>query len=262
MNATTPAPVRVWESHLALLRRLWRTELLLSFFQPLLFLLGMGLGVGSLINERPTSVDSLGGFSYLAFLAPGLLATTAMLTAAGEALWPVLGGFKWDGSYESMASTPLRALDVVNGQVLWWCTRMAIQVAGVTAVLAVIPDTRTWRLVPAVAVAVLGGLCFSVWIAAWSSTREYDSSFPLVQRFVITPLFLFGGAFYPTSSLPGPMQAVARATPLWHTVETCRGLVLGTIGPGSGAVHLAVLVGYAACGWLVCLRAYRKRLYR
>lgn len=261
MSATI-SPMRVWESHLYLLRRLWRTEVLLSFVQPLLFLLGMGLGVGSLIDGRPGSVESIGGVSYLAFLAPGLLATTAMLTAAGESLWPVLGGFKWDGSYESMAASPLRAIDVVNGQMIWWTTRMTIQVGGVSAVLALIPDTRTWRLVPAAAVAVLGGLCFSGWIATWSATREYDTSFSLVQRFVITPLFLFGGAFYPTSSLPSALQTFAHVTPLWHAVEASRGLVLGTLGGGDALLHVSVLAAYVVSGWAACLWAFSRRLYR
>lgn len=262
MMLSTPAPLRVWESHLAVLRRIWRTEVLLSFVQPLLFLLGMGLGVGSLIDDRPTSVDSLGGVSYLAFLAPGLIATTAMLTAAGESLWPVLGGFKWDGSYESMASSPLRAVDVVNGQMLWWTTRIAIQVGGVTAVLALIPDTRSWRLFPAAIIAVVGGLCFCGWIATWSATRDYDTSFSLVQRFIITPLFLFGGAFYPTDSLPGSLQALAHVTPLWHTVELCRGLVLGTADVRTTLEHGAVMLGYVATGWVACMWAFSRRLYR
>jgi len=260
--STLSAPLRVWESHLVLLRRFWRTEVLLSFAQPLLFLLGMGLGVGSLIDGRTEAVASIGGVSYLAFLAPGLLATTAMLTASGETLWPVLGGFKWDGSYESMAASPLRAVDVVNGQVLWWVTRMAIQVGGVTLALAAIPGTRTWWLVPAAAAAVFGGLAFSGWIATWSATREYDSSFSLVQRFVITPLFLFGGAFYPVETLPSAMETLAHVTPLWHAVELCRGLVLGTLVAADAAVHVAVLALYAVTGWAACLWAFSRRLYR
>lgn len=258
----TPAPLRVWESHLVVLRRMWRTEVLLSFAQPLLFLVGMGFGVGALIDGRAASTDSLGGVAYVAFLAPGLMATTAMLVGAGETLWPVLGGFKWDGSYESMAASPLRAVDVVNGQVLWWSTRMAIQVTGVTAVLAVIPDTRTWRLLPAAAIAVAGGVCFAVWIATWSATREYDSSFSLVQRFVITPLFLFGGAFYPTESLPAPLEALAVLTPLWHTVELCRGAVLGTLEAGPALAHGAVLAAYLGAGWWACFWSFRRRLHR
>src|SRR5690606_10640259 len=97
-------------------------------------------------------------------------------------------------------------------------------------------------------------------IAAWSSTREREASFPSIQRFVIMPLFLFGGAFYPIGQLPGWLQPVAKATPLWHGVELSRGSVHRTLGLGESAAHVAVLLAYAAVGWMICRRTYARRL--
>ena len=229
-DVTTPASVRVLETHMFVLRRIWKTNLTLSFLQPLLFFLGMGLGVGSLIDNRTSSADALGNISYAAFLGPGLLATTAMLTAAGESLWPVLGGFKWEGFYEAMAATRLTATQVVRGQFLWLAVRIGIAVGGVALVLAV--------------------------------HREYDTSFSNVQRLVVTPLFLFGGAFYPVDSLPDLLKPVAWVTPLWHGVELCRGFILQTLGFTECVLHLLVLVVWLIPGWVICNHLFAKRLYR
>lgn len=258
----TPASVRVLEMQSLLLKRIWRTNLTLSFLQPLFFFLGMGLGVGSLVNDRPSSAEALGNVSYAAFLGPGLLATTAMLTAAGESLWPVLGGFKWDGTYEAMAATRLTAGQVVRGQFLWLMVRMAIAVGGVAVVLSVHPDTRSWGVLPAIPAALLCGLVFTAWLTAWAASREYDSSFSMVQRMVVTPLFLFGGAFYPVDALPDWLRPVAWATPLWHGVELCRGFILHTLGAVDFLFHVVVLTVWLVPGWIVCNRFFARRLYR
>lgn len=258
----TPASIRVLESHLLILQRIWKTNLTLSFLQPLLFFLGMGIGVGSLVNDRASSADSLGNIPYAAFLGPGLLATTAMLTAAGESLWPVLGGFKWDGCYEAMAATRLTPQQVVRGQFLWLAVRMGIAVGGVAVVLAVYPDTRSWGIIPAVPAALICGLSFTTWITAWAASREYDTSFSNVQRLIITPLFLFGGAFYPVDSLPIGLQPIAWVTPLWHGVELCRGLMLHTLGITDFIFHVAVMVAWIIPGWIICDRMFSRRLNR
>jgi lipooligosaccharide transport system permease protein len=110
--------------------------------------------------------------------------------------------------------------------------------------------------------AVLCGLSFSTTVGAYAATREYDQSFNYVQRFVVTPLFLFGGAFYPVDALPDAMKPVAWVTPLWHGVELSRGFVLETIGFGAVLGHVAVLVAYVTLGLYLCDRFFAKRLYR
>ena len=88
-------------------RKIWRSHILLAFGQPLLYLLAMGLGVGALIDDNNASVESLGGISYFEFLAPALLATTAMISAGQASLWEVLDRFLWSNRYRAMAATPL-----------------------------------------------------------------------------------------------------------------------------------------------------------
>jgi lipooligosaccharide transport system permease protein len=253
-------PLRVWESSLAVYRRVWVSNVLGSLVQPLLYLLGMGLGVGALIDKSPGSSSTLGGVSYLAFFAPALIATTAMFAAANEGMWPVLDGFMWSNSFRSMAATPLRSIDIVNGQSLWMATRAGISASGVAAVLALFDDTRSWGLLAAVAAAVLTGLALGLPLIAWSSTRHLDQSFPAIMRFAITPMFLFAGAFYPVAQLPGWLRPVAFVTPLWHGVELCRGSVLGTLGARDALGHVAVLCAFTLVGWSVCRVTFARRL--
>jgi lipooligosaccharide transport system permease protein len=259
---STPAPLRVWEASFALYRPVFRSNLVSSLGQPFLYLLGMGVGVGALVDRGARSAEVLGGVGYLAFVAPALLATTAMTTAAQEATWPVMEGFTWSRRYRAMAATPLAPADLVAGVALWQATRTAISAGGVAAALALFDDTRSPGLLPAVAFAVLTGLAFSLPITAWSSSRSTERSFPALQRFVIIPLFLFAGAFYPVTQLPAWLRPVAYATPLWHGVELCRGAVLGTLALGEAALHVAVLAVVAAGGFGVCRTTFARRLAR
>lgn len=260
MSMSTPTTIRVWESELAVYRKIWKSHVLLAFVQPLLYLLGMGLGVGALIDVNTDSTSALGGISYFAFLAPALLATTAMISAGQASLWQVLDGFFWGNRYQAMAATPLTPGDIAGGLALWHATRAAIGVTGVAAVLVLFDETRSWGLLLAVPAAVLTGLAFALPISAWSSTRYGGGSFPTIVRFGLLPMFLFGGAFFPIDQLPGWLQPVAYVTPLWHGIELCRGAVIASISPGNVGVHLAVLTAYVCGGWIACRIAFARRL--
>lgn len=258
---TTPAPLRVWESNLAVYRRIWRSNLLGSLLQPFLYLLGMGVGVGALVDDRASSAEVLGGVGYFEFLAPALIATTVMMVLAQEAMWPIMDGFMWSNAFRSMYATPLEPGQIAAGTALWQATRGLIAGGGVALVLTLFDDTRSWGLLPAVAFGVLTGLAVSLPLTAWSASRGAgDQSFPAILRFGIMPMFIFAGAFYPLDQLPTWLQWIARCTPLYHGVELCRGAVLGTATVGGTFGHVAVLAGFTLAGYLVARRYYRQRL--
>jgi lipooligosaccharide transport system permease protein len=257
---STPAPVRVWEHSFAIYRRIWRSNVLGSFVQPLLYLLGMGVGVGALVDRGANSLELLDGISYFAFIAPALLATTAMMVSSQEAMWPVVDAFKWSYSYRSMAATPLTPWQIVAGVALWQATRAAIAVTGVATVLVFFDETRTAGLLLAIPFGALTGLAFSVPLTAWSSTRQRETSFPAIQRFVIVPLFLFGGAFYPVDQLPAWMHPIAKVTPLWHGVQLCRDAVLHRLVAADTLAHVGVLSAFVVAGLAVCRVTYANRL--
>ena len=257
---STPAPVRAWEAHIALYRSVWKSNMMGSFVQPLLYLLGMGLGVGALVDDGDQGDTLLDGLTYFEFLAPALLATTAMMIAANEAMWPVLGGFKWWRRFHSEASTPLTPNDIAGGVALWQITKSFIAVAGVATVLLLFDETRSWGMPLAVVFGTLTGAAFAAPISAWAASRESDLSFPSINRFVITPLFLFGGAFYPVSQLPDWMEPIAIATPLWHGVELCRDSVYGQLELWPTVGHVGYLVVVAVAGWVLAARSFNRRL--
>ena len=257
---TTPPPVRVWEVQLRTYRAVWKSNVLSSFVQPLLYLLGMGLGVGALVDNGSNSDELLGGLTYFEFLAPALLATSAMMVSSSEGTWPVLLGFKWGRSFHAAAATPLSPSQIMGGVAMWQVTKALITSSGVAVALCLFPETRTWNLVPAVAFAVCTGIAFSGPLTAWTATREVENSFPTIQRFIITPLFLFGGAFYPIDQLPEWLETVAKLTPIWHGVELCRDSVNGQLEVDAAALHVAYLLSFAIVGWLLAARTFGKRL--
>jgi lipooligosaccharide transport system permease protein len=257
---STPAAVRAWESHLALYRTIWRTNVLGAFVQPLLYLLGMGLGVGALVDRGTSSERLLDGLSYFQFLAPGLLATTAMMICTTEAMWPVVAGFRWRRDYHAQAATPLTPGEVMAGVALWHATKAAISVTGVAAVLALFDGTRSFGLLLAIPFGTLTGVAFAAPMMAWSATRETDNSFPTINRFVLMPLFLFGGAFYPISQLPAWMEPIAKLTPLWHGVELCRDAVHHRLELGPMLVHVGYLSALCVVGWALARRSFTVRL--
>jgi lipooligosaccharide transport system permease protein len=161
-----------------------------------------------------------------------------------------------------MAATPLGAGDIVGAHLIWILFRTGFAAATVAAVMALFPDVRSWGLLPAVPVAMLLGAAFSMPLGAFTVTRERDMAFPIIQRFVITPLFLFGGAFFPVSQLPPAIRWIAYATPLWHGVELCRALVSGTSLPGPAAVgHLTYLTAFVVVGTVVMRNRMQRKLF-
>ncbi len=257
------APLRVWESNLAYYKHVWRSNLIGSFVQPMLYMLGMGVGVGALVDRGPGASTVLDGVDYFAFLAPALIATTAMTIVTQEALWPVMDGFMWSRRFEAMAATPVTPSEVALGTALWLGTRAFICAGGVAVVLLFFDDTRTWGLAVAVAAAVLTGMAFAMPIMAFSSSRESpDQSFAALQRFAIIPMFLFAGAFYPVEQLPGWLQPVAYVTPLWHGIELCRDAVLGRLELGPAALNVAALTAFTVVGYAFARRTFATRLGR
>ena len=261
MSRATPGALRVTSWHLASYRRLWKVNVLSSLVQPMLYLLGLGVGVGSLVDRNTGSSEVLGTSSYVAFVVPGLLVTTAMALAAGESMWPVMAGLKWHRGYHGIAATPLDARDIVLGHGTWIAIRCGIAAGSVALVLALFPDTRSWGLIPAVPVAMLIGVAFAMPIMALSVGAEMDGMFPAIQRFVIIPLFLFGGAFYPLSQLPTIVQWIAKVFPLWHGVVVARGFTTGNVDWRGVGGHLGYAVLWALVGVLVTTRRLRRKLY-
>jgi lipooligosaccharide transport system permease protein len=250
--------VREFRYWLTNYRRTWRGSIYTSFLSPVLYLGAMGLGLGKLVDAHGTS--RLGGVGYLAFLAPGLLAAAAMQSGIEESTYPVLGSVKWRRTYYAAAASPLRPADIFHGHLLFTIMRLAMNSAIFLVVMAAFGAITSPWVLAAVPVAVLTGLAFAAPIEAWAITVSKDTSFALVFRFGMIPLFLFSGTFFPVTQLPVWIRPLAYATPLWHGVALCRSLSLGTATLGGALVHVGYLAALAAVSIVVGNRTYRRRL--
>jgi lipooligosaccharide transport system permease protein len=246
------------EHNLVVYRRTWRGTAFSTLLSPILFLSAMGLALGSFV---PGGVTRFGGVSYLAFLAPGLLAAQAMQTATLEGSWPLLAGFKWLNTFAGQIATPQTPRDIAIGHLYWLVVRLGI-VTGVFVIVALVFGAVTLPLaIPAWLAAILTGLAFGMPMAAWTATRQTESSFPVIFRFVVTPLFLFSSTFFPIEQLPDFIRPVAWLTPLFHGVALTRSLALGqNLDPVVLGIHAAVLIALLAVGTVVALRTFERRL--
>jgi lipooligosaccharide transport system permease protein len=253
---------QVFEHRLLQYKRSYRASIFSSFLTPVLFLAAMGLGLGSYVDG--SSNDSLGGVSYLAFLAPGLLAATCMQSAAFEAAFPIMAGLVWSRIFHAMYATPVTGRDIALGNLVWIAARMLLIATVFTIVIVAFGAAASPLVILAIPAAALTGLAFAAPIMAFSATQRTPEKFNAVFRFGITPLFLFSGTFYPVESLPTFLQPLAWITPLWHGVSLTRGLSLGTIGedPGLALVHLLALLAFFGVGTVLAIRTVSAKLVR
>src|SRR5438876_4782768 len=255
---------RVVELRAMQYRRTFRASLFSSFLNPVLFLLAMGVGLGTYVDRSGSATQALGGLSYLQFLAPGLLAATAMQAAAFESTFPIMAGLTWQKVFHAMYATPIGPRDIVLGNLAWIALRLTMIAAIFTIVMTLFGAAASPLILLAIPAAVLTGMAFATPIAAFSATQRTPEKFNAVFRFGITPLFLFSGTFFPISNLPATIQPIAWLSPLWHGVELSRALALGTISqaPLLALAHVAVLAAIVVAGMWWAFRTVEARLVR
>jgi lipooligosaccharide transport system permease protein len=248
---------RVWQRNWLVYRRLWHRSLAFGFLQPVLFLTAMGLGLGTLIG---TDTAAFGGFEYIDWLGPGLLAAMSMQTATFESTYPIMNKIMWGRNYEAMLSTPLGIRGIVGGELAWSAFRIGTLATVFLVVLTLFGIPRSPLAVLAIPFTILIGVAFSACLIAFTATQKNDVGFSAIFRFVINPLFLFSGTFFPLSQLPDQAEWVPWLTPLFHGVELVRGSILGTLDPVSAPVHLAYLLAMFAVGAWLAERTLTRRM--
>jgi lipooligosaccharide transport system permease protein len=255
----TPLALRVTAGRARAYGRTWRSSVATTFVTPVLVLVAMGLGLGSLVDGGDRT-DVLGGMAYLDFLAPGLLAAAGMQLAAGEAAWPVRLGMKWERTYVAALATPIRPQDLVVGGLLWTLVRVVLGASAFAAVMVLFGvGTPTGALLALLPVA-LTGLAFAAPIMGYTAAFDHDIAVVSLFRFGLVPLYLFSGTFFPIAQLPEVLRPVARATPLWHGVEMTRAAALGGQPDLSWWVHVSYLAAWALIGLWLAIAVFRRKL--
>ena len=246
-----PPALRVVEANARYYKRTWRGSVISSFAVPVFTLVAMGAGLGRLVDDS----GGVGGSDFLVFLAPGLLAATAMTTAAGEASYPVMAGIKWTKSFQAALATPVAVADLVYGLFGWLGLRLLFNLVIYAAIMATVGAATWGSAMLAVLPATLTGLAFAAPITAWVSTLENDMSLSSMFRFGIMPLFLFSGTFFPIEQLPDFLEPVAFLSPLFHGVELTRAAAGVPGGPHLWWwIHAGVLVALVVGGTLAAVR--------
>lgn len=231
-----------------------------SIGSPLAYLFAMGIGLASLVNSSTNSQFS--GVSYQTFIAPALVASTALMSAAGDFMFPVMAGFRWRRTYYGPHASPLVPEQIAKGHIVSTFIRILLPTAVyylIVVLFQAAPSPWGWF---SVLTATLASMSFGLPLMAWVATLKTDSGqFAMVQRFIITPLFLFSGTFFPLTQLPWFLQWIGWISPLWHATELGRVLSFGYSEPAwLTIVHLAYLLILAWLGWVLAQRVFAKRL--
>ncbi|HEY9358679.1 MAG TPA: ABC transporter permease [Arthrobacter sp.] len=234
--------------------------LMYSVGQPVAYLFAMGVGLATLVDTG--DAGAFGGVSYLAFIAPALLVSAAVMTAANEFTFPVMGGFKWRRTYYGPHASPLTPEQIAAGQIIAVTLRLLLQSAIYYAAVALFgasPSSWGWA---GIVVATLAGLSFGLPLMAYSaSIKEDKGQFALVMRFIVMPLFLFSGTFFPLDTLPWAVRWIGWISPIWHGTELGRVFSYGYQEPPVlTLVHFVVLTALAALGWFLTRGQFVRRL--
>ena len=238
-------------------RRNWRATVVSSVVQPVLFLVALGFGLGSQIQPAAAT----GGHAYVVYLAPALLVATAVQIAAAESTYPVLSAFRWQQTYLGIAASPITPGQIFGGHLIWVSARLAVSGAAYLMVATALGAVDGAGVLAALPVAVLAGLAFAAPVAAFAATlRTEGQGFSGLFRFVVMPMTLFAGTFFPVTQLPGWARPLAWVTPLWHGTELGRAAAFGGLSPLAAAGHMTYLAAMAAAGAWFGVRNFTRRL--
>ncbi|WP_289019831.1 ABC transporter permease [uncultured Ornithinimicrobium sp.] len=236
--------------------------LLYSVGQPLIYMVALGIGLGTLVQQGAGSVD---GVDYLTFVAPALLVSTVVMSVTAEMTYPVMAGFKWQRLYHAPAASPLEPGQVALGHLVAVVIRFVLQsLVFWLVMLAFGAAPSGWaQSLLVVPVGVLTATAFGAPLQAYAATlRDEGFQFAFIQRFVVMPMFLFAGTFFPLSVLPTYLHWIGWVSPVWHGTELARLASYGApVSPLMLVVHLGFLLALTVGGVLAGVRVYTRRLH-
>ena len=231
-----------------------------GFFEPLFYLLSIGIGLGALVPD-------VGGVWYAAFVAPGLLASSCMNGAISDGFFNIFFKLHFQKTYDGILASPMRVPDVAFGEMLWALSRGSIYAAAFLIVMLALGSVRhapillsVWA-VAAFPAAVLVSTSFSAMALCVTSFVKKVEQFDIVMGLGVMPMFLFSGIFFPVSQLPAAVVWVFHLVPLFHGVELLRALTTGEVGWGM-LWHVAYLLVAGAAAFAVAMSRLERALIK
>lgn len=253
-DVSIKSALRLWQRNFLSYSHSWKMNLLPNFFEPFLYLLAIGFGLGQF-------VDKVQGVDYANYIAPGLAATSAMYGAAFDVTFNVFVKLHFDKLYDAVTVTPLSPEDVVVGEMLWGITRSLLYGLPFVLISSFFGLVDSWWALASPLAVVATGFCFSMIGLTFTAFIPTIDLYSFFFTLFITPMFLFSGIFFPIETLPGWAQPITWFSPLFHAAALFRELfgVLGT-DLGAAAGHLVWLVGLGLLLFPVAPNVFRHRL--
>lgn len=233
--------------------------LLTAVGEPVLYLAAMGIGLGTLVDAQNGDVD---GVPYLVFVAPALLVASMVMSVGSEMSYPVMDGFKWGRNYYGPAATAITPQQIANGHFIAVMLRFVAQGSVFWLIMVLFGAVDVGWSVLIIPIGVLSAAAFGAPLQAYAATlTEEGFQFAFIERFVVMPMFLFAGTFFPLTAMPGYLQWIGWISPVWHGSQLARATAYGADVPlGLVVVHVAFLLILAMLGLRWAHRVYAARL--
>jgi lipooligosaccharide transport system permease protein len=220
---------RVWQRHLLVYTKLYKTSFALNFAEPALYLVAMGFGLGAFVND-------IHGRPYINFIAPGIVASSSVFAAVYECTYGTYIRMTFQKTFDAILATPVNLDDLVAGELLWGATKSVIFGITITIVITLFGLVDSPLIVLAVPFIFLGGLIFAELSVVFCAIVPGIDSFSYFYTLFMTPLFLFSGIFFPLDAMPQVVAKLAFFSPLFHLVNICRAFSAGTLAPALGSI--------------------------
>ena len=249
---------RMVQRSMVVYKHIW-SVIFSGFFEPVFYLLGMGLGLGSM-------VPAVDGVSYAAFVMPGLLASSCLNGAISDGMFNIFFKLHFQKTYDGILATPMSVPDIALGEMLWSVTRSSLYAAAFLIVALVLGWAGQPLLLSpwapmALPAAIVVSTAFAAMALCITSFLRTVQDFDPVMGLLVMPMFLFSGIFFSTTQFPEPLQWIVAAMPLYHAVELLRPLTIGGVTPGT-LLHAVYLVVVGGIAFLVAMRRLERRLVK
>ena len=244
----------VWRRNLLVWRKLAAASVLGNIADPLLYMLALGYGIGSMIGE-------VGGMSYVAFIGTGMVCQSAMFTSSFEGMYSAFSRMHVQRTWEAIINAPIALDDVMLAEWIWCATKAVMSTTAILVVIEVLGFGHTWLALGVLPLGFLVGLCFGGFGLVMNALAPGYDFFTYFFTLVLTPMLLFSGVYFPVEQMPAWLRAVSAALPLSHAIDIARPLMLGQV-PSAIALHVAVLLAYSAAAYYIALLLTRRRLLK
>lgn len=243
---------RVWYRHAIAWTRFYRTSILLNFVEPITGLVALGMGLGSYVHL-------ISGVTFLQFIAPGLVAVTAMNAVTFDSLFGTYNFLYENRVYPSMITSPLTVDDLVFGTILWQATRSLIYGGTFLIIITLFGLVHSWTALLVLPLLVLSGMMFCAPAICVSAIATVFEQMFYYITLIITPMYMFSGIFFPPTRLPHAVQWAIWFTPLYHVAHLSRSFVLGQMS-GNLIVDVIWIMAFTAIAMLFPSHLIRRKL--